>query len=179
MAALNRLAARAPENQTIPRIAVKTTAAATNSSAILSQCASQNQIPAAPNNATCPIRAVGVWRIQLLFTYWHLKLNSRSQRARVHPMNALGPRSALSHDLPLPPDDGEPHLRSALRELDLSELGVDLAPGRLDRFDLPAVGEGVVQLLARHAPRPLCPRFLVAETRQEHPPARLEDMRQP
>src|SRR5262245_384545 len=58
-----------------------------------------------------------------------------------------GPRRHIgqSQDSLLPPDDGEPRLRSALGELDLGELRVHLDLDRRDRFDLPAVGEGVVQ----------------------------------
>src|SRR5262249_33244483 len=82
-------------------------------------------------------------------------------------------------DSPLPPDDREPRLRAALRELDLGEPQVDLNLDRLDGLDLPAVGEGVVQFLPRHAPRPLRPRLCVAETHQEEPAARLDHPRQP
>src|SRR5262245_58462397 len=50
-------------------------------------------------------------------------------------------------DSPVPPDDREPRLRPALRELDLGELRAHLDLAWPDGFDLPAVGEGVVQLL--------------------------------
>src|SRR6516165_2271579 len=73
-------------------------------------------------------------------------------------------RSALGSRAP---DDGEPRLRPALRELDLGELRIDLEPGRLDGLDLPAAGEGVVQFSPRNPPRPLRPRFLVAHAQQE------------
>ena len=56
------------------------------------------------------------------------------------------PRSAPSSDSPLPPDDHEPHLRPTLRKRGLGELRVDLAPGRLDGLDLPAVSEGVADV---------------------------------
>src|SRR5262249_10044031 len=79
----------------------------------------------------------------------------------------------------LPPDDREPELRPALRELHLGKLRVDLAADRLDRFDLPAVGEGVVKFPPRDAPRPTVSGLLVAEARQERPAARLDHPGQP
>ena len=52
-------------------------------------------------------------------------------------------------------DGREPRLRPALRKFDLCKLRVHVEPGWLKRFNVPAVVEGVVQLLPRHAPRPL------------------------
>src|SRR5262249_26351157 len=77
-----------------------------------------------------------------------------------------GPRRHIgrSQASPLPPDDGEPRLRPALGEPDFGELRVHLDLDRLERFDLPAVGKRVAHPPPRHPPRPLRPRFLVAET---------------
>src|SRR5262245_39469302 len=81
-------------------------------------------------------------------------------------------------DSPVPPDDREPRLRPALRERDFGELRVHLDLAWPDGFDLPAIGEGVVQLLPRYPPWPLRPRLRVAEAQQEQPAARLEHLRQ-
>src|SRR5579883_3475701 len=69
----------------------------------------------------------------------------------------------------------EPRFRSALAERKILEVGVDLDPDRLDGFDAPALGERIVQLLFRDAPRPLAGRLLVAEAHEEDSAARLED----
>src|SRR5262245_16052257 len=83
---------------------------------------------------------------------------SALRRATRFPGAVFGTRGNRS---PFPPDDREPRLRPALREFHLGELRIDFDLDRLDGFDLPAVGEGVVQFLARHAPGPLRPQLLV------------------
>src|SRR5438105_4895960 len=77
-----------------------------------------------------------------------------------------------------PPDYRKPCSRAALAEGQVLQVGPDLVAGRLDGFDRPAFGKGVVQLRLRHPPRPLRPRLLVAETEQEQPTARLQNRRQ-
>ena len=81
-------------------------------------------------------------------------------------------------DSPLTAGDREPRFRSAFEEL-LVEIWVNLDPAWGDGFELPAVGERLVQLPSRHPTRPVGSRFLVAGTHDKQPPARLDHTRQP
>src|SRR5215510_1098527 len=95
---------------------------------------------------------------------------------------AAAPQYALSveacrartplHCSPYPPDDCKPDFWPTLRELDVGELRAHLEPGCLNGFDLPALGEGVVEFPTRYPTRALRPRFLIAEARQKQPAAR-------
>src|SRR5262249_44698571 len=94
----------------------------------------------------------------------------------------VGPGFAVwsaSGNSALAPEEREPRLRPALGEREIRNLRVPLDPAGLDGLDLPAIGERVVQFLARHPPRPLRPRLRVAEAQQEQPAARLEHLPQP
>jgi SAM-dependent methyltransferase len=48
----------------------------------------------------------------------------------------------------------EPRLRPAVPEAAVLRIGPDLVPGRLDGLDDPPLGEGVLDLLPCHPPRP-------------------------
>ena len=61
---------------------------------------------------------------------------------------------------PRPPHHHEPRLRSSFAEGEVLQIGPDLEPGRLDGFDVAALGEGIVQFLLRQPAwprnRPVC-----------------------
>lgn len=67
------------------------------------------------------------------------------------------------------PHHHEPSLRPTLAEVEVLQIGPDLVPGRLAGLDHPALGEGVLDLLPSHPPRPLIARLGVRKAEQEQP----------
>ena len=59
------------------------------------------------------------------------------------------------------------------------EIPSGLVVGGNFRFDHPALGKGIFNLLPCHFSRPLRSRLLSAEAKKEQPSARLEDRSQP
>src|SRR5262245_40387821 len=75
-----------------------------------------------------------------------------------------------SHTVPM----RRPKPKAAVRELDSVKSGRTSHRARRTDSTAQPSANGVVQVLPGHAPRPLRPRFLVAETHKEQAAARLD-----